>query len=497
MAEYSKINGLKNLNNDAILKLPRPVKGFTYNRSDLSPGILHIGVGNFHRAHQAWYIHRLFEKGLNFDWGIVGAGVCTFDKLQREKLKKQDFLSTLIELDPGGRSAEVIGSIIDYVEVEETNKALINAMVSPEIRIVSLTVTEGGYYTNSASNDFNIDHPDIIKDIANPTSPRTVFGVIVEALRLRRQSGYGPFTGLCCDNLEQNGAVLHRAVTKLAEHVDSDLAAWINEKCSFPCSMVDCIVPSTGTHELELVQKYNLNDSVPVTHENFRQWVIEDDFCAGRPDLEKVGVIFTKNVHYHETMKIRLLNGGHQIIANAGELLSLVTISSCMKNHRIASLLFKILSEEIAPYVLSVPDTTPEEYIELIEKRFSNSSVVDTTRRVAFDGSSRHPGFLVPSIRTALEAGSSISGLALAEAIWARMCEGTREDGSKIEPNDPNWSELQRTAKISKEKSAAWLGQRQYYGDLDSNKVFSNAFSKWLQEIWDSGVESAIDAYLQ
>jgi mannitol 2-dehydrogenase len=370
-------------------------------------------------------------------------------------------------------------------------------MVSPEIRIVSLTVTEGGYYTNSASNDFNIDHPDIIKDIANPTSPRTVFGVIVEALRLRRQLGYGPFTGLCCDNLEQNGAVMHRAVTKLAEHVDSDLAAWINEKCSFPCSMVDCIVPSTGTHELELVQKYNLNDSVPVTHENFRQWVIEDDFCAGRPDLEKVGVIFTKNVHYHETMKIRLLNGGHQIIANAGELLSLVTISSCMKNNRIVSLLLKILSEEIAPYVLSVPDTTPEEYIELIVKRFSNSSVVDTTRRVAFDGSSRHPGFLVPSIRTALEAGSSISGLALAEAIWARMCEGTREDGSKIEPNDPNWSELQRTAKISKEKSAAWLGQRQYYGDLDSNKVFSNAFSNWLQEIWDSGVESAIDAYLQ
>ena len=250
--------------------------------------------------------------------------------------------------------------------------------------------------------------------------------------------------------------------------------------------MVDCIVPSTGTHELELVQKYNLNDSVPVTHENFRQWVIEDYFCAGRPDLEKVGVIFTKNVHYHETMKIRLLNGGHQIIANAGELLSLVTISSCMKNNRIVSLLLKILSEEIAPYVLSVPDTTPEEYIELIVKRFSNSSVVDTTRRVAFDGSSRHPGFLVPSIRTALEAGSSISGLALAEAIWARMCEGTREDGSKIEPNDPNWSELQRTAKISKEKSAAWLGQRQYYGDLDSNKVFSDAFSNWLQEIWDS-----------
>ena len=282
-------------------------------------------------------------------------------------------------------------------------------MVSPEIKIVSLTVTEGGYYMNSASKDFNIDHPDIRKDIENPSSPRTVFGVMVEALRLRRQLGYGPVTGLCCDNLEKNGVVLHRAVTNLAEQIDPDLAQWISENCSFPCSMVDCIVPSTGPYELELVRQYSLNDKVPVTHENFRQWVIEDNFCAGRPDLEKVGVIFTKKVHYYETMKIRLLNGGHQIIANVGELLSLVTISDCMQDTRIASLFVKILSEEIAPHLVSVPDKTPVEYIELIQKRFSNPTVVDTTRRVAFDGSSRHPGFLVPSINTAVEAGSSIS----------------------------------------------------------------------------------------
>jgi mannitol 2-dehydrogenase len=240
-----------------------------------------------------------------------------------------------------------------------------------------------------------------------------------------------------------------------------------------------------------------LNDKVPVTHENFRQWVIEDDFCAGRPDLEKVGVIFTKRVHYYETMKIRLLNGGHQIIANVGELLSLVTISDCMQDTRIASLFVKILSEEIAPHLVSVPDKTPVEYIELIQKRFSNPTVVDTTRRVAFDGSSRHPGFLVPSINTAVEAGSSISGLALAEAIWARMCEGTREDGSKIEPNDPNWSDLERTAMVAKEKPSAWLDQRQYYGDLNSNKIFSDTFANWLRKIWNSGVEAAIDDYLR
>ena len=497
MDEYSEITELKSLNNNLISQLPEKVKGFCYNRSDLRPGILHIGVGNFHRAHQAWYLHRLFEKGLNFDWAIVGAGVCAFDKLQREKLKKQDFLSTLIELNPNGTSAELIGSIIDYVEVEETNQALIKAMVSPEIKIVSLTVTEGGYYMNSASKDFNIDHPDIRKDIENPSSPRTVFGVMVEALRLRRQLGYGPVTGLSCDNLEKNGVVLHRAVTKLAEQIDPDLAQWISENCSFPCSMVDCIVPSTGPYELELVRQYSLNDKVPVTHENFRQWVIEDDFCAGRPDLEKVGVIFTKKVHYYETMKIRLLNGGHQIIANVGELLSLVTISDCMQDTRIASLFVKILSEEIAPHLVSVPDKTPVEYIELIQKRFSNPTVVDTTRRVAFDGSSRHPGFLVPSINTAVEAGSSISGLALAEAIWARMCEGTREDGSKIEPNDPNWSDLERTAMGAKEKPSAWLDQRQYYGDLNSNKIFSDTFANWLRKIWNSGVEAAIDDYLR
>ena len=168
-----------------------------------------------------------------------------------------------------------------------------------------------------------------------------------------------------------------------------------------------------------------------------------------------------------------------------------------MQDTRIASLFVKILSEEIAPHLVSVPDKTPVEYIELIQKRFSNPTVVDTTRRVAFDGSSRHPGFLVPSINTAVEAGSSISGLALAEAIWARMCEGTREDGSKIEPNDPNWSDLERTAMVAKEKPSAWLDQRQYYGDLNSNKIFSDTFANWLRKIWNSGVEAAIDDYLR
>ena len=318
---------------------------------------------------------------------------------------------------------------------------------------------------------------------------------MVAALRRRRDAGTGPFTGQSCDNLQGNGAILRQTVVSLARMSDPELADWIDANCSFPNSMVDCIVPATGPNEIALVQSFGIDDKAPVTHENFRQWVIEDDFCAGRPDWDRAGATFSDRVHDYETMKIRILNAGHQVIANPGEILSVGTISGCMEHPLIRSLFQKVEAEEIAPHVKPVPGMTPQEYVALIERRFSNPAIVDTTRRVAFDGSSRHTGFILPIVRQALDKGSSVQGLALVEALWARMCEGTREDGSTIAPNDPFWDDLTAAARDARDRSRAWLEQERFYGNLAEAPRFADAFERWLALIWSQGTKAALVAY--
>lgn len=496
MGDHARGVSPMKLGNATLADLPRAVARPVYDRSALSPGIVHIGVGNFHRAHQSWYLHRLMQQGRALDWAIIGAGVRPYDAQMRERLIAQDCLTTLIELDPAGISAEVVGAMIDYLPIEEGNGPLIRAMADPRIRIVALTVTEGGYYINPVTKGFDADHPAILHDASHPDAPLTAFGAMVAALRLRRDSGAGPFTGQCCDNLQGNGAILRQTVVSLARMSDPDLAQWIDENCSFPNAMVDCIVPATGPAELALVRELGIEDAAPVTHENFRQWVMEDDFCAGRPDWNLVGAQFTDDVHAYETMKIRILNAGHQVLANAGELLGVPTIADCMAHPAISAFFRKVEADEIVPCVHPVPGMTPGAYLELIARRFSNPRIRDTTRRVAFDGSSRHTGFLLPILRQQLARGGSIEGLSLVEALWARMCAGTREDGSTIDPNDPYWDALVKAATAARDRPAAWLEQRQYYGDLADNARFAAGFAAWLEAIWSGGCLPALNSYL-
>jgi mannitol 2-dehydrogenase len=484
------------LSNATLAELPEGVLRPTYDRYRLTPGIVHIGLGNFHRAHQAWYLHRLMQEGRAQDWAILGAGVRPQDGAMREKLLAQDCLTTLIELDPERTATEVTGSMIGFVPIEEGNGPLIAAMADPRIRIVSLTVTEGGYYRDPATGGFDASHPDIVHDAAHPERPRTAFGAMIAALRRRREEGHGPFTGQCCDNLQGNGAILRQTVVSLARLSDPTLADWIDRHCTFPNSMVDCIVPATGPAEIALARSLGIDDAAPVTHENFRQWVIEDDFCAGRPDWDRAGATFSTHVHDYERMKIRILNGGHQVLANAGELLSCATIADCMADPDIGAFFRKVEREEIVPHVDAVPGMTPHAYAELIARRFSNPAIRDTTRRVAFDGSSRHPGFVLPVLRDALAAGGSVAGLALAEALWARMCEGTREDGSEIAANDPDWDALRTAARAARTSAAAWLAQRHVYGDLSEDARFATHFENWLSLIWSAGTRDALRSYV-
>ena len=484
------------LSNAALDDLPASVARPDYDRAQLRPGIVHIGLGNFHRAHQAWYLHRLMQTGAAQDWAIIGAGVRPYDSAMRDRLLAQDCLTTLIELDPTGTSVEVIGPMIAYLPIEAGNAPLIAAMSDPAIRIVSLTVTEGGYYIDAATGGFDAAHDGIRHDAAHPDTPCTAFGAMIAALSARRAAGHGAFTMQSCDNLQGNGAILKQTVLSLARMIDPDLAAWIEAQASFPNSMVDCIVPATGETEIARARSLGIDDAAPVTHENFRQWVIEDDFCAGRPDWDRVGATLTDDVHSYEAMKIRMLNAGHQVLANAGEVLSVPTIADCMSDAEISAFFTRVEAEEIAPFVDAVPGISPAAYLDLITRRFSNPKIRDTTRRVAFDGSSRHTGFVLPILRDALATGGSVTGLALVEALWARMCAGVREDGSVIEPNDPHWDALVTAANAAKSDPAAWLQQSQFYGSLVDEAAFANAFADWLRQIWANGTRATLRAYL-
>ena len=474
----------------ASVALPR------YDRSRLTPGIVHIGLGNFHRAHMAVYLDDLMNLGEAMDWAILGAGVRAGDARMREALVAQDCLSTVIELDPDGKSARRVGAMIDFIEVQPDNAALIAAMSRPEIRIVSLTVTEGGYFIDAATGAFDPKADDIVHDAAHPDAPVTAFGAILAALRARRAAGVPAFTVMSCDNLPGNGHVTQEAVVGLARLIDPALADWVHGHVAFPNGMVDRITPATGPRERELAASFGLNDPVPVTCEPFRQWVVEDTFPAGRPAWEKVGVTFTPHVHAYEAMKIRILNGGHAIIAYPGGLMDIEFVHEAMAHPLISGFLDKVEKTEIIPYVPPVPDTDLGQYYATIRQRFSNPEVADTERRLCLDGSNRQPKFIVPSLRDALAAGGQIDGLALVSALWCRYCFGTTDSGVIIAPNDPNWDQLQALSRTARATPEAWLGMSSVYGDLNRDTRLEGRFSHWLHSLWDKGTAQTLKDYI-
>jgi mannitol 2-dehydrogenase len=469
-----------------------------YDRARLTPGIVHIGLGNFHRAHMATYLDDLFALSEDHDWAILGAGVRPADARMRDALMAQDWLSTIIELDPRGKRARRVGSMIGFVEVDPANGPLIAAMRRPEIRIVSLTVTEGGYFIDPATGCFNPKAPEIVADGAAPDRPATAFGAIVAALAARRDAGIAPFTVLSCDNLPGNGDVARAAVVELARLSDPGLADWIAVHVAFPNSMVDRIAPATGPRERAMAAAFGLGgDPAPVTCEPFRQWVIEDRFSAGRPALEKVGVTFTPRVHDFETMKIRILNGGHAIIGYPAALRGIEQVHQAMADETIAAFVDKIETDEIMPIVPPVLGHDLGDYKRLVLRRFSNPEIADTAHRLCFDGSNRQPKFIIPSIRDNIARDVMPTGLILASALWCRYCYGVDPQGRAIAPNDPNWDMLTAVARAAKQDPARWVGMRGIYGDLADNAAFVGAFAQALHLVWAEGVGAALARYVE
>jgi len=480
----------------SLSSLPANVAKPSYDRADLSPGIVHVGVGNFHRAHQAIYLHRLFETGRDHDWAIIGAGIKPYDAAMRAKLEDQDWLTTVVELDPKGFSATVSGSMIGFAEIDPA--ILIETMAAPEIRIVSLTVTEGGYYVDAKTGGFDASHPEIAADRENPDEPRTVFGILIAALLKRREAGLPPFTVMSCDNLPENGHVARNAVLGLAKGRADGTHEWIAENVSFPCGMVDCITPATGPREIGLVaDKFGIEDAAPVVCEPFRQWVLEDNFPQGRPALETVGVEFVDDVAPYELMKLRILNGGHATIAYPAGLLGIHYVHEAMENPLVTGFLEKLEFTEIIPTVPEIPGVSLNGYYEKIVERFSNPEIGDTIPRLCLDGSNRQPKFILPTIAARLAAGKPVDGLALEVALWCRYCAGTDENGNPITIDDIAAERLARHAVAAKTDPSAWLSMHDIFGDLNESKIFANTFGAALKSLWAQGTEATLSEYLK
>lgn len=448
-----------------------------YDRHGVTPGIMHFGVGNFHRSHQAMYLDRLLRRGQARDWGIVGVGLLPGDARMGEVLRSQDFTYTLVErAADGGASGTRIGSIIDYLHAPSDPGAVLEALASSAIRIVSLTITEGGYNTSDVTGEFDLENPDVVADAASPT-PRTVFGVLAAGLKLRRARGLAPFTVVSCDNIPGNGDVAGRALTAFARLAHGDeFAAWIRDQVAFPNSMVDRITPVTTDAERTLVRDvFGIEDDWPVVCEPFAQWVLEDRFTLGRPAWEQVGVQIVDDVEPYELMKLRLLNGSHQAMAYSGLLAGHTHVHEAISDPLVRGLVERYMREEAAPTLEPVAGIDVPSYMTDLMQRFGNPYIRDTLRRLATDASDRIPKFLLPVARTRSAAGLASPAAATVVAAWAAYSRSMLQAGHALD--DRNRTLVADALADAERRPESFLANRDWFGDLAADQTFVAAFT--------------------
>lgn len=402
------------LTNSTLESLPTDVSRPVYDRTAAARGIVHLGLGAFHRAHQATFIDDCMSNG-ETEWGIVGASLRSTDT--RDALGPQDGLYTLSIVDGGGERLRVIGSLLQTLVAPDDPGALLEVMGAPHIRIVTLTVTEKAYL-RASTGELDLNHPDIIWDLTNPSRPRTIYGFLAEAIARRSAAKSAPFTILSCDNLPANGATLKRLLVTFAKARDVELGTFVEREIACPSSMVDRIVPATTDEDrARIAERLGVDDAWPVTTEPFLQWVIEDDFPAGRPRWERFGVQMVKDVAPFEEMKLRLLNGSHSSIAYLGLLLAKPTVSDAFSDPLIRRFVARLWAEAI-PSLPTDAGLNPAAYTAQLEKRYDNPALRHRTAQIANDGSQKLPQRIIAVALERLATGGSIRHLMLAPAAW-------------------------------------------------------------------------------
>ena len=457
--------------------LPRiPIAKPTYDRSEIGIGIVHFGVGGFHRAHQAMYVDRLLEQGLAGEWGICGVGVLPADRKMADVMAAQDGLYTLVIENPDGtRDARVIGSIVDYRYAPDDREAVVELLAAPSTRIVSLTITEGGYTVDKAG-------------------PDSVFGLVADALARRRDCGHPSPTIVSCDNIEGNGDVARQAFTTHAERTHPGLSDWMTEHTRFPNSMVDRITPATTPAVIEaLATEFGVEDQWPVAAEPFTSWVLEDDFPGGRPSFDDVDVLLVDDVTPYELMKLRLLNASHQCLCYFAYLAGYRLVHDAAGDPLFARFLREYMDSEATPTLLPVPGIDLPDYKTTLIERFANPGVRDTVARLCFGSSDRIPKWLLPVIRENLASGAPIRLAAATVASWARYAEGVDEEGDPIEVQDQLAETLVPLAKSQREKPLAFIENTAVFGDLATQERFVEAYLWALDSLHRNGARATLE----
>lgn len=474
---------------NAGVALPR------YDRRRVTTGIVHIGVGNFHRSHQAMYIDTLMNGGAAMEWGICGIGLQPSNVRMRDALAAQDGLYTLvIRHSDGTWDARVIGSIVEYLFAPDDPEAAIEKMAAPATRIVSLTVTEGGYNLNAVTGEFNASDPAVVADLRPSATPGTVFGLVTEALARRRDRGIPAFTIVSCDNIQGNGHVSQRAFTAFARLRDPALADWMTRHVRFPNSMVDRITPQTTDGDrAELSRRFGIDDQWPVLCEPFTQWVLEDNFADGRPPLQDVGVQIVSDVEPYELMKLRLLNASHQALCYPGYLVGYRFVHDVTTDPLFARFLLDYMTSEAIPTLRPVPGVDLVHYANQLIERFSNPEVGDTVARLCANASDLIPKFLLPVIRHQLAIGGPFTRAAAVVASWARYAEGTDENGEPYEINDVLAPQLRAAAGRQRGHRTAFLeDNRAVFGELADDTRFTRVYSSILTSLLERGVRKTL-----
>ncbi|MDV6260226.1 mannitol dehydrogenase family protein [Rhodococcoides yunnanense] len=468
----------------------------TYDRAAVTTGIVHFGVGGFHRAHQAMYVDRLLERGEASDWGICGVGVLPHDRKMKEVMAEQDCLYTLaLKHADGTWETRVIGSIVEYLFAPEDPEAVIEKMASEAVKIVSLTITEGGYNFSTTTGEFDENNPAIVADLADGAVPATTFGLVVEALARRKDRGMKPFTIMSCDNIEGNGHIAKSTFLAFARLKDSELADWIESEATFPNSMVDRITPVTTPEVMqELSDRYGIEDAWPVAAEPFTQWALEDSFTLGRPPFEDVGVQVVDDVTPYELMKLRLLNASHQALAYFGYLSGYRLVHEVCQDSLFSEFLLAYMDNEATPTLQPVPGIDLTEYKRTLIERFSNPEIRDTVARLCAESSDRIPKWLLPVIRKNLETGGEIARSTAVVASWARYAEAVDESGEPIEIVDQLKDSLIPIAQSQRENPTAFIANRAVFGDLIDNERFVAEYTKQLTSLQENGARATLES---
>lgn len=474
------------------------IKFPSYDISDIKTGILHFGLGNFARAHQAMYIDRLMSDGDALDWGICGVGLTPGGIRMRDTMRKQGNLFSLVVKNADKTlDARIVGCIHEYLFGPDGTEKIVQKLSTPELRVVSLTITEGGYNFKETTGEFDFSHPGVVHDLTVNEQPKTVFGIVTEALRRRRDAGLPAFTVMSCDNIPDNGHLARNCFLSFAKAKDPELAEWMSDKVSFPSSMVDRITPGTTDDDRKLmVEKFGLADTWPVMCESFTQWVLEDDFSNGRPPYELAGVQMVKDVVPYELMKLRLLNASHQAMAYFGYLSGHQYSFQAAEDPLIRELLRKYMNTEAIPTLRPVPGIDLDEYVTTLLERFSNPEVRDTLARLCQQSSDLIPKFLLPVVKDNLAKGGNVALSAAVVASWARYAEGTDEKGQPINVVDKLAGQLTPIAKTQGEHPLAFIENKDLFGDLASHKEFVEPYRDALAKLKKDGAQATLKAIL-